>query len=103
MSKKQTLLDIIYEVIDEINEIGNLEEKLKKSPDTQLYGPDGQMDSMSIVSMITQVEQEVEDRFDTPVSLTSEKGMSQKNSPFKSIKSLVDFIDGELSDVLQSQ
>ena len=38
------------------------------------------------------VERQVEDDFGVAVSLTDEKAMSQRNSPFRSVGALTDYI-----------
>lgn len=57
-------------------------------PDTALFGEDGILDSMGIVSLIVAVEQEVEDRHGVPVSLADERALSQTEGPYRSIGSL---------------
>ncbi len=59
--------------------------------ETRLIGRNSQLDSMGLVNVIIDIEGCMMDN-DLSVSLTSEKAMSAKNSPFKNIGTLSDFI-----------
>lgn len=63
---------------------------IEKGRDCPLYA-DGMMDSISLVTLISFVEQAIEDEFDQPIILADEKAMSMRNSPFLSIGSLSDY------------
>ena len=52
---------------------------------------DGIMDSISLVTLISFVEQAIEDEFGYSIILADEKAMSMRNSPFLSIGSLTDY------------
>src|SRR5690349_19590907 len=62
------------------------------APDTVLLGPQGAVDSLGLVRLVMTVERQVEDDFGVAVSLTDEKAMSQRNSPFRSVGALTDYI-----------
>lgn len=58
---------------------------------TPLFGSDSVLDSMGLVHVIVDIESRLRsNNFD--VSLISEQAMSQRNSPFRSISTLADFI-----------
>lgn len=67
------------------------------TPDVVLLGPGGAVDSLGLVRLILVVERQVESDFGAAVSLTSERAMSQRNSPFRSAGALVDFITSSLN------
>jgi acyl carrier protein len=68
------------------------ERPLSDAPATVLLGPAGAVDSLGLVRLVMTVERQVEDDFGVAVSLTDEKAMSQRNSPFRSIGSLVEYV-----------
>jgi acyl carrier protein len=68
------------------------EKPVPAAPATVLLGPQGAVDSLGLVRLVMIVERQVEDDFGTAVSLTDEKAMSQRNSPFRSLGSLTDYI-----------
>jgi len=82
----------IYEAIDEINIILPKEMNLSKSPSTKLTGDPNGLDSLGLVSFIVATEEKLENNFGLTLSLTDEESMSQKNSPFKTVQTLTDYI-----------
>jgi acyl carrier protein len=62
------------------------------SEDTRLIGREAVLDSMGLVNLIIEVEQRLEEEYDIAVVLADERAMSQKNSPFRSIQTLADYI-----------
>jgi acyl carrier protein len=53
--------------------------------DTVIVGPEAVLDSIGVVSLIVDIEQRLEMEHDVTVILASEKAMSQKNSPFRTV------------------
>ncbi|NYH80247.1 hypothetical protein FHR84_003596 [Actinopolyspora biskrensis] len=90
------ILSLINNIFEEVNE--RREEKISTEdlPSLALYGEHGVFDSMQLVNFLTQVEEAVEDEYDQEISLTSEKAVSQRVSPFSRVSRLVDFIEAEL-------
>ncbi|MCT4605426.1 MAG: hypothetical protein N4A64_04845 [Marinisporobacter sp.] len=86
------LMNIIKEVADEFNESQDFEKKITVKEDTKLYGSGGILSSIELVTFIIELEYKLEDEFGILGVLTSEKAMSQKNSPFRTIKTLVEYI-----------
>jgi acyl carrier protein len=58
---------------------------------TVLLGEGGAVDSLGLVRLVMAVEQKLEDDFGRSVSLTDEKAMSQRNSPFRSVGALIEY------------
>lgn len=94
----EKIIGLIFNVVDEINQQLPKNNQLKKSTDTILFGKSGVLDSLGLVNFIVSTEQKVEEEFGTTISLTDEKAMSQKNSPFKSIRTLADYIISMLKE-----
>lgn len=90
MSYKERVLGVIYQAIDELN--GQLEEDLVQAPETALYGQEGPLDSLELVNLIVATEEYLDDEFDVVLTLADEKAMSQKQSPFRTVDSLADYI-----------
>lgn len=87
----QDLVSVILEAVKELNEEQALEVPQDLTADTPLFGPNGLLDSMGLVSLVVAVEQSLQDRFGVTVSLADEKAMSQANSPYRTIGSLADY------------
>ena len=84
----EKVIQAIFDAIDEINEQRPEGQQLEKAADTVLFGEAGVLDSLGLVNLIIAVEQGIEDAFGVSLTLADEKAMSQKNSPFKSVKTL---------------
>ncbi len=82
---------IICETLVELND--ELDNRNFESPTskTRLYGTEG-MDSLALVSFITDLEERVSDEFEKDIVLADEKAMSFKTSPFRSVESLTSYI-----------
>ncbi len=59
---------------------------------TRLFGPRGILDSIGLVSLIMDLEQQIHDEFGSTVSLADERAFSQSRSPFRSVGSLADYV-----------
>ena len=92
MLKNEKIEKLIFEVIDEKNEELSSDEKIGKSLDTFLFGEDGALDSIGLVNFIVAVELKVKEVFEASISIADEKAVSQKNSPFRTIGTLVDYV-----------
>jgi len=59
--------------------------------ESALFGKDGVLDSIGLVSLVVAVEQAVEDAYGLSISLADDRAMSQKSSPYKTIGSLAEY------------
>jgi acyl carrier protein len=75
---------------------------IARGEDAPLYGDHGVLDSLALVTLITTVEQELEDQLGASVSLIDERAISQARSPFRSVGSLADFATGLLESARQT-
>jgi hypothetical protein len=60
--------------------------------ETVIVGPAAVLDSIGVVALIVDVEQRLQMEHDVVVTLASEKAMSQKNSPFRTVGVLANHI-----------
>ena len=102
MVNEENILNAIFSAIDTVNDDLSKKRKISKSIDENLYGKNGCLDSLGLVNLIVALEEEIEDEFDIALVLTDEKALSQKNSPFQSIRSLSNFILNQLNEKEQS-
>jgi D-alanine--poly(phosphoribitol) ligase subunit 2 len=96
------VLNIIYDVIDELNETLPEGQRLAKSPDTLLFGGGANLESLGLVRLVLLLEQKVQDDMGRTVTLVNEKAMSQSRSPFRTVAALADYVAvvlGQESDV----
>lgn len=85
--------EIIFDSIKNLNETLCNKIDLEKGAQAVLYGPQGVIDSIALISLIVDIEYVIEEKFGTPLTLASEKSISQKNSPFQTVHSLSLFIE----------
>ena len=90
--RETEIVQLIYEVIDELNEHLPAESQLDKSPHAILFGANGKLDSLGLVNLITLTEQKVEDTLGTTLVLADERALSQEDSPFQTVASLSAYI-----------
>ena len=94
---KDELAKMIIEIAGELREEEEIEITDELRADTPLFGEDGLLDSMGLVSLVIAVEQAIEEQFERRVSLADEKALSQSNSPYRTVNSLADYAAGELA------
>ena len=62
--------------------------------DTPIFGTKGNLDSLGLVSFLVNLEQNIEDKYGIPITIADEKAMSLKNSPFRTINTLSEYLNG---------
>jgi acyl carrier protein len=97
MNDPENIVAAIYRAVDWINGELPPDRQLIKAPETRLLGSKSVLDSMHLVSLIITIEREVEDAFGVALTLVDERALSMKESPFRSIRSLADYIDTLIS------
>lgn len=86
------ILKIIIELVKKIGERNNIPNLINPQLETELYGMSGNLDSLSLVYLAVNLEDLISEEFGVGVTLVDDKAISQKNSPFKTIQSLKDYI-----------
>jgi acyl carrier protein len=92
MNNSENIIAAIYRAVDWINGELPPDRQLIKAPETRLLGSESVLDSMHLVSLIVAIEREVEDGFGVALTLADERALSMQTSPFRSIRSLADYI-----------
>ena len=64
----------------------------KVTADSPIYGDGSPLDSTALVSLIVDIEQRLREDLSLDVSLTDERALSQKNSPFHDVASMAAYI-----------
>ena len=92
MPDSNKILELIFQVVDELNERLPEEERLEKSKETPLTGEAAKLDSLKLVSLIVSTEQKVQEEFNTTITIANERILDQKESPLRTIETLADYI-----------
>jgi acyl carrier protein len=68
-------------------------QKIVVNEETVLFGTNSSIDSLSLVSVIVDLESTFSLDYDLDISLTDDRAMTREKSPFDSVASLVEYID----------
>ncbi len=88
---KQKIKQIVLDCCTERNEIAELQIDVALEESAPLFGVDGVLDSIDLVSLIIAIEQAIEDEIGIIVTLADARAASRENTPFKTIGTLVDY------------
>jgi acyl carrier protein len=89
---KDDILDLVYRVIDTTNRHLPPGKAIVKSPDAILFGESGNLDSLGLVNLIVNLEDEIQASLGISILLADERAMSQKKSPFRTVASLTEYL-----------
>ena len=89
---KQEITAIVINQVEQINETFPDAQKITVNENTVLFGNGSSIDSLSLVSVIVDLEMLFSDEHGFDISLTDDRAMTREISPFDSVTSLVDFI-----------
>ena len=96
---QEKIQNIVFDLLKDLSielEINSLREI---NLNTKLYnGFGGCLDSLALVSLVADLEELLSKEFNKEIILADEKMMSAKNSPFKDVKSLTDYITKKLQE-----
>jgi hypothetical protein len=90
MNEKITRM--LFNVIDELNQLQPREEHLTKDLQAPLAGEFGRLDSAGLINLIVLTEQKAAQDLGRPILLTDDRTMSQINAVFRTLGSLADYI-----------
>ena len=90
--------EILKIAIDELNEQLEDDEKIEFSENTKFIGSHACIDSITFVTLISIIEELIEDKYDKTIHLVNEKAFSQKRSPFYSIETISAYIEELLKE-----
>lgn len=89
---KSEIFQIVELQLNTLNETLPDDQKFNVSHETMLFGRGSSIDSMSLVSVIVDLESYFLDEHDIEVSITDDRAMTREISPFDNVKNLVDYL-----------
>lgn len=95
---KQQILDIVLAQVTALNETLPADQQFTVEPQTPLFGNGSKIDSLSLVSVIVDLEGVFASEHDIDLSLTDDRAMTREKSPFDSINSLADYIEEAINE-----
>lgn len=91
MNKNQ-ILSIVIENVKSLVDTFPEEDRIPVNENTVLFGLNSAIDSLSLVSVIVDLETEFMDIHNFELSLTDDRAMTRKISPYDNISVLSDYI-----------
>jgi acyl carrier protein len=88
----EKITQMLFSVIDDLNQLRLTEEHLEKDLKTPLAGEFGSLDSAGLINLIVMIEQQTAEDLGIPIVLTDDRTMSQVNQVFRTLGTLADYI-----------
>ena len=92
MTNHEKILEAVMEAIDELNGQLPKGQKLDKSYNTALFGSGGGLDSLGLVSLVTTVEQKIEEKLGLTATLLEDVDLLENDNPFRTVNSLAEYV-----------
>jgi hypothetical protein len=92
------ITQMLFSVIDELNQMRPTDEHLAKDLETPLAGDSGKLDSAGLINLIAVTEQKAAAELGRPILLTDDRTLSQVKQVFRSLGTLADYIDLRLNE-----
>ena len=86
------VLETIYKVLHALNQERSADEQIAIGPSTCVFGEESLLDSLSLVSVIVDLETQVSDTFEKSVSLTDDRAMSRDPVPFTDVTAMQQYL-----------
>ena len=83
---------IIFKALNALNDELPADQRVDVSVNTPLFGKDAKIESLSLVSLIVDVEGELNSDYNLDISLTDDRAMTREISPFTTVQALKDYI-----------
>lgn len=90
---KEKISGIVLQSLVEVTKDLNTPELNSPTFETRLYGGNSALDSMSLVTLIADIEDRINSEFGKDIVLADERAMSQTRSPFSRVGALVDYVE----------
>jgi len=95
---REKAFTLVKDAIAELNEELEYDTLREVGEDTPIYGGDEGIDSLSLVTLIVNLEERSESAFGRRLALADQKAMSMRNSPYRTAGALADFIVARLGE-----
>ena len=94
----ERVLDVTLQAVRGLGEELDNDALRQASAGTALYGSGGALDSVGLVTLVSEVEQRLADAFGKDIVLADERAMSRSRSPFQSVGALADYAAERLAE-----
>jgi len=94
---REDIVMIVYDAINEVDARSTDDRPIEKTPTTPLLGSDQGMDSLTFVNLIVAIEERIRNTFGKSVVLVNEESMALQQHPFRTIGTLVEYVESVLA------
>ena len=96
--RREKILEAVSAAIADVNLTLPPDERLDSRLETPLSGAGGRLDSLGLVNLVVEAEQQIEARFGTTIDLAGKDAANAAENPYATVGSLVTFIAGLLAE-----
>lgn len=89
----EKIYELVINQLRELNETLPEHQKFTADKDTVLFGNNSNIDSLSLVSVIVDLETIISEEYGRDVSLTDDRAMTREISPFTNVQNLAEYIE----------
>lgn len=93
---KARIFEIVGSALTELNEELQYDSLENITPETGVMSGEDSLDSLSFVGLLVTLESEILNQFGKKLGLAEQVSVSPEESPFRTVGSMVDFIDSLL-------
>jgi len=86
--------DLLIDAIKEINKELEIEELKEIKDDTPIFEL---LDSMAILDLVLEIEDRLQQKYSRYIQIADDKTMDALNSPFKTFKTLLDYVESKVN------
>lgn len=90
--QKDSAIEIVTACLKEVMTQTGATAPGEVTPETVIVGKDAVLDSLGVVSLIVEIEQAIDSKYNLQVTLANDKAMSAKNSPFRTVGVLAEHV-----------
>jgi acyl carrier protein len=92
------IFEIVITTISEYNETLDNKIDISNGRESEIFGGNSLVDSLELVNLIVEIEENISEKFNKNITITSEKAMSRITSPFKNVGTITDYIEEILNE-----
>jgi acyl carrier protein len=97
---RETLVQLVVAGLREVLEQGDRPMPAALDESTSLVGKQAVLDSLALVTLIVELEQRAEEEYSVALTLADDRAMSQRSSPFRTVGSLVAYLEELIGEEL---
>lgn len=90
---REDILALVYSAMDEVDPLTASGSPLAKDPDARLLGSDSGVDSLTFVTLMVAIEEQIQKKLGKSVVLVDEGNMSAEKNPFRTVGSLTEYVE----------